>query len=44
MDTKGNKLSSCIPDQYLKTKIIEILELWQLWLKKTEKNSEIKSV
>ena len=39
MNAKGNKLSSSkIPDQYLK-KGFELLEHWQLWLKKRkEKN------
>ena len=39
MDARGNKLSPCkIQINILKNKIvIKLLELWQLWLKKTKK-------
>ena len=46
--TKEPTLCKCkIPDQYFKNKkVTKLLELWQLWLKKTrtEKNGEYMSV
>ena len=46
MDARGNKLSPCkIQINILKNKIvIKLLELRQLWMKKTKKNSKYNSV